>query len=412
MLARQGLGGWRRVLACFAKSLWPRTRQAFTRLWLLPGLIVFAAIFVPWMLAVAERHPHAWDLWNWQYWQRAQGDYEDTRTRGLLYYLPIAAGLTFPWVFLLVEGLAAPWLKRYARWHRALLYVGLWGVLGVAVMSKMDFKKPYYILPAIPGLLLLLGVVADRIYGWAPSASPVSWTLGIGTWRRRFWLAEPRRLAWIVWTILAIVAAALVVAGGVWSYREMPTAWLRITLIAAGVAAVLLLAAAAYVRGRGWLALGMTAATSVLAFHIGWYTCADAIDAAGETIKVATLARTLDSAGIPAEAALVWADRRPDARLDFYFNRPSTYLVTPDEIVTRMVDRTGKDRELQALAIKRAAERLHSGEPIYLILQQRHYDLVGETMLKGVRFVAAVEDDDRHDKGWVIVTNVPAEPAH
>jgi 4-amino-4-deoxy-L-arabinose transferase-like glycosyltransferase len=394
------------------RGLWPRTRQAFTRLWLLPGLIVFAGVFVPWMLAVAARYPHAWDLWNWQYWQRAQGNYEDTRVREMWYYLPIAAGLTIPWAFLLAEGLAAPWMKRYAHWHRGLLYVGLWAALGIAVMSKMDFKKPYYILPAIPGLLLLLGVVADRVYSWTLRTGPVSWTVGTGSWRRRLQISDSLRLAWIVWAVLAVAAAALLMAAAIWSHRELPTAWVRITLIACAAAAVLLLAGAAYIRGRGWLALGMTAATFVVAFEIAWYSCAGAIDAAGETTKIAALARGLDAAGVPAKATLFWVDRRPDARLDFCFNRPSTYLVTPDEIVAQMVDRTHKDDELQALVLKRAAQRLRSTEPVYLILQQRNYNFVGASMPKGVRVVAAAKDGEKRGKGWVVVTNVAQGSAH
>ena len=42
-LADEGLGAWRQVLLLFLRDLWPRTIQVFTKLWLLPGLIVFAS---------------------------------------------------------------------------------------------------------------------------------------------------------------------------------------------------------------------------------------------------------------------------------------------------------------------------------------------------------------------------------
>ena len=413
VLARQGVAGWRMATICLLRGLWPRTRQAFTRLWLVPGLIVFAAIFVPWMLAVAERYPHAWNLWNWQYWQRAQGNYEDTRVRGWFYYVPIAIGLTLPWAFLIIEALLAPWLKRYARWHRALLYVGLWAVLGVAVMSKMDFKKPYYIVPAIPGLLLLMGVVADRAFRWRPGRDAVSWTLRIGSWSRTIPVRDPCRLAWTVWAVVAIGAIPALIAGIVSLQHTMPAASTRTAFIAGGTVLLLLLAGILYVRGRSWQAFSLTAATTVVAFQLVWHSCTETIDAMDEVAKVAALADTLDAAGAAPRAKVLWTDRRPDSRLGFYFNRNSTYLVTPEEIVTQMVDRTSlaSQRQMQAMVFQRAAERLRSAEPVYLILQQRNYRLVKDSLPKNVRSITAARDRERAAKDWIVVTNAPANLA-
>jgi 4-amino-4-deoxy-L-arabinose transferase-like glycosyltransferase len=412
VLARRGIAGWRLVTMCLLRGLWPRTRQAFTRLWLLPGLIVFAAIFVPWMLAVAERYPHAWNLWNWQYWQRAQGNYEDTRVRYWFYYIPIAVGLTLPWAFLIIEALLAPWLKRYARWHRALLYVGLWAVLGVAVMSKMDFKKPYYIVPAIPGLLLLMSVVADRAFCWRPGRDPISWTLRIGTWSRSILVRNPYRLAWIVWGVVAIGAIPALVTGVTWLQRTMPAASTRMALMAGGCVLLLLLAGILYIRGRTWHAFGLTAVTTVVAFQLVWHACTQTIDVMDEVTKVAALAEALDAAGAPPRAKVLWTDRRPDSRLGFYFNRDSTYLVTPEEIVTQMVDRTSlaNQKQMQAMVFKRAAELLRSPEPVYLILQQRSYELVRGSLARNVRAIATTKDRLPAAKDWIVVTNAPAGP--
>jgi len=403
ILARQGAAGWRRILFCLLRGLWPRTKWAFTRLWLMPGLIVFAAIFVPWMLAVAHRHPDSWDLWNWQYVQRAEGDYEDTRSRGPFYYLPIAVGLTLPWAFLIFEALLAPWLNRYARRHRALLYVGLWGMLGVAVMSLMSFKKPYYIVPAIPGLLLLMGVVADRAYSW--TLAPVVWGLRLGRRRRGILFANPRKLAWIVWVILAAGLAGALAFASLWAHANLPAGAWSLTVIATGAVVALLTAGIAYIRGRGWVALGITAAATVAAFDLGWYLCPAAIDAEGEIAKVVDLARSLDAAGVPREVPIYWVDRRPDARLDFYFNRPGRYLVAPEEIVTRMVDRTGQAGRIQAMVLARARERLGSEEPIYLIVQRRNYSFVQGSLPQTVHVVASAGGGSRPDKDWLVLSN-------
>ena len=171
----------KRAGAALFRGLWPRTRAAFTQLWLVPGLLIFAALFVPWMLSVADRNPDTWRLWNWQYLQRAAGDYEDTRPRGPFYYLPLVFGMTLPWLFLLPEALLAPWLRRYAAWRRPLLFTGMWALISIAVMSIEPFKKPYYIAPAVPALVLMMSLVAERFYLRFPLRRDYAWwTFGAG----------------------------------------------------------------------------------------------------------------------------------------------------------------------------------------------------------------------------------------
>lgn len=407
VLARSGLTAWRQVMMCFVKGLWPRTRQAFTRLWLLPGLVVFAAIFIPWMLAVAQRYPHAWDLWNWQYWQRAQGNYEDTRVRGPFYYIPIVIGLTLPWAFLLVEALAAPWLKRYWRQHRALLYVGMWAVLATAVMSRMQFKKSYYTLPAMPGLLILLGVVADRLYSWRVTDAPLTWTVWLGRNQRTVVIANLRQWAWILWGGLAAAGIAGVIVAGVRLSHTMEAVWLPLTVITGAAVAGLLLASASYIRGRGWAAMGITAVTMVAAFHGAWYTVGPAVDVIGGRGEVADLAQTLDAAHVSPQVKVLWADSRPDARLAFYYDRRTSFVVTPEEIVSQMVDRTQQGEKLQMMVMGRALGLLKGSEPVYLILRQKHYWLVKDSLPQGCRVVELPQEaNTTGGRGWVVVTNV------
>jgi 4-amino-4-deoxy-L-arabinose transferase-like glycosyltransferase len=405
-LAHKGPGGWREAMVLFFRDLVPRTMQVFTRLHLVPGLIVFAAVFVPWMLEVAKRHPHAWDLWNWQYWQRAQGNYEDTRDRGLLYYPPLVAGLVVPWLFLIPEALAAPWMKRYARQRSGLLFGGLLAVMGVGAMSLMPFKKPYYILPAVPGLLLLMAVVADRFFGRTARDGPLILSLRVGSRRRNLIVPDERRFAWGVWMVLAVGSVATVIAAGIWMHRRFPGFAAQWTWIAAGVLIIILFAGITFIRGHGWTAVGILALASIVAFHTVWYCYAPAIDTLDEVDKVAALARGLDAAGVPPDAKVLWADRRPDARLSFYHNRHSTYMVTPDEIVSRMVDRTNQKRALQELVLDRANALLGAVEPVYLILERRHYDQLSSLMLHKGRLVASVGSEfEREGKHWVAVSN-------
>ncbi len=369
----------------FVRGLKTQTIRAFTRMWVIPGLAVFALCFVPWMMAVASRHPHAWDLWNWQYVQRAEGNYLDTRDRGVLYYVPLVIGFAAPWLFLLPEALAGPWLKRYVRARRALLFCGTWAVVGIAIMSLEPFRKPYYILPSMPPLMLMMAVAAERFYTHCP--------------------ANARR-AWILWGAAAVALAAALLVGNWQAKLQAPDAATPIMLIALAATIALLLAGIAYIRGRGWLALGATAAITIAAFQSIWYVCGPVV---ADMNRVTALEQALKTAGAPPNANLLWADMRPDSRLAFYYGRRNGYMIQPAQVVTAMVDGKGKrgENRVAELALDRASELLSAPEPVYLILERGHYELM--RMFVDIRaFVVATVpiSKDRPSKDWLIISNV------
>ncbi len=383
VLARGGPGAVARSLGWFVRALPRRTLEVFTRLWVLPGVLIFLGVFVPWIIAVGHEHPHAWSLWNWQYVQRIEGHYEDTRVRGPFYYVPVVLGLAAPWTLSLFEALLAPWLRRYRRLRKGLWYAAAWGVGGVVVMSLMEFKKPYYILPALPGLLLMLAVVTDRFFAATPRST---------------------RRAWLAWGALAVGLAAGVAGGHLWLRRHVPTSAEALTLVGAVGALVFLAAGVLHIHGRGGLAMAAVALTVVVGFHVVWYGQATRLD---NLDKVAALARALDSAGVPRDARVIWTDQRPDARLSFYFNRRSEHLIPPAEIVTRMVDRTGQDASLEQIAAERAQALLANPTPVYLILDRHHLDRHQRWIAASGRELTSVQiGPGSSTEDWVVVTNV------
>ncbi|HOB75359.1 MAG TPA: glycosyltransferase family 39 protein [Phycisphaerae bacterium] len=381
------------AFAGFLRGLWPRTRESFTKLWLIPGLFLFALFFVPWMLVIAglgdilpARVPHAWAEWNWQYVQRAQGDYLDSKDRPVWYYLPYVAGFIAPWIFLLPEGLAAPWLKRYARCHRPLLYCGLWMVVAVLVMSLESFKKPYYILPALPGLILLMGVVANRFY-----SQPV----------------QPRKWMWGAWAAAALGFTAAVIAGVILLNRDFPDVAGRLTIIMVLAAVLMLVAGAIHIQGRPWVAFGTMAVATLVTFQSIWHTSGPALD---NMAPAEGMAKAL--AKLPADAEVLWADGRPDARVDFYFNRRTAAMIPPSEIVTRILDRKAAKQDLQLMAVSRAIDLLKdTSRPIYLIWERGNYERARS--LAGLRghVLAEIPRGGGTKKNWVVVTNCPSSPS-
>lgn len=408
LLACLGLGGWRQAWVCLGRQIPRQTARAFTHLYLVPGVIVFVAVFVPWMIAVGRQFPHAWDIWNWQYFQRAQGFYEDTRPRGAFYYLPIMIGLTAPWIFLLAEAVAAPWLKRYARQRRGLLYAGLYCLVGLAVMSMMAFKKPYYILPAVPPLLVMMGLVAERFYAFVPTTMPVKLRMWFGRWRDVV-IQDPLRFAWITWAIVAVSAILMLIFGNFWMNAHIPKVAGALTVIAAGALVVLLWAGLLHVWGHGGWALGLTAAAVVAAFHAAWYTCGPTL-AAESSERVRRLDEALDQAGVPADVNIYWVDARPDARLSFYYARRARYTVTPEETVKFVgVNRTraGVRELLEAYVLEKAEGMMAAEETVYLLASFKQYN---KARSRGIIFheIARVKcDPDNPNKDWMVISNRP-----
>jgi hypothetical protein len=338
------------------------------------------------MVAVGMKHPHAWNLWNWQYFQRAQGHYEDNKLRGVLYYVPIILGLVLPWLFLLGEALIAPWIRKYERERGPLLYAGSWAVIGAAAMSAMTFKKPYYVTPIIPGLLLLMGVVADRFY-----SSPIR---------------RPKLASALYWASIVAGVAALI--GGYFLVRkEFPEAASALTGVAAFTFLMLALAGLLFIRGRAWIGFGMTAMTSVLAFIVTWQVCGKSLD---NTSKVAALDQMLTKQGIAKTGEVYWVTRRPDSRLSFYFVRHTQQMFQPAEIVKMFVNRTAHKSDLVNMVISRVKQLLASPKPVYLVLDRKKYwqaKMAG--LSKETHLIGVAKDESVEEKDWVVISNVSAK---
>ena len=162
-------------------------------------------------------------------------------------------------------------------------------------------------------------------------------------------------------------------------------------------------------HGRGRLALATTALVTIAAFHAVWYGFGGAID---NIDKVTKLASTLDSSRVPRSARLFWADRRPDARLSFYFDRQSEHMVEPEEIVSKgILNRRTDKHALERMAIDRARELLQGSEPVYLIMGRDSYEQLYDTLVRFADLIGSVqaeEKPERHD--WLIITNASRIP--
>lgn len=381
-----------RAPGCVPRALMRGLKEAPLQAWrfvtraqLLPGLVLFGLTFVPWMIAVARRDPSAWNLWDWQYVQRAEGDYQDTRDRGPLYYIPIAIGCLAPWLVFLPEALAAPWLKRYAKWRRPLFYAGVWAVAGIAVMSAMKFKKPYYILPALPGLVLLISAVMSRQSAQTKGRSPVALAASLA---------------------LVVAAVAFAVGGNYLIRRELDETSTGLVILGTALLLALAGSVALQARGRPWAGLVAAAVATALAFQVAWHGFTPTLDKASQMDMIRRLAVALDQLGVPHDEPVYWADQRPDARLSFYYGRSAAYLLPPADIVKEMVDRTGMAARIRAMAIQRAHDLLGQSQMRFLIVTREHYEAWKGDLGAIAREVEVTDPSSppsKHD--WYVVSN-------
>lgn len=378
------------------RQAWPRLRIALSGLGLWWGVPLVLLFIGPWMFYVARHYPFAWSVWQYEYLGRAAGYYPGMpHSNAALYYLPIALGLAIPWTLSLPESLASPYLTRYRRDRRALVYLWCWAVVGIIIMSSTRFKKPYYILPVIPAVSLLLSPVLGRLF-LTPSDAV----------RRR---AKP--------VVALIIASLALVIGILWrvGLKKYPEAWhdsfsqwavpASAALALAGFSGAGLL----FIRGRSRGSLVTVGLTSVLVFTLGWGVFGPALEDVDECFAVA---RRMDELKIPADAPLMWLGGRPDPRIDYYTRRAVRPLIDTDRLIA---EHAGKwdDDTIKLAAARHACDLLNGTEPVYVLFNRAQLNLVKEFFDIRVRELFSVDHDElgnRPDE-WVVVTNLSHPPS-
>ena len=148
--------------------------RAIVRRWVpWTGVLLFAAIAVPWYLLVELRNPgflwytivdnHILNLAR----QRVFPD-EDVPL-GALEFLVITAAGFLPWALAVP---AALWRRARGPWdtaeRRVWLLLSLWAAGVIAMVALSPFKLPHYGLPAFPALALLVAKLWDEVLDAKP----------------------------------------------------------------------------------------------------------------------------------------------------------------------------------------------------------------------------------------------------
>ncbi len=145
------------------------------------GALIFFCVAAPWYVAMVARHGAAFwmELIGDNYVHRAQGRHGDRGT--FEYYLrQLGAGL-FPWSRVVAAALlqVGRWMRgddgskeRQARRQLTALCLS-WFVIDFAIVTIVNTKFHHYILPALPALAILAGLLLDELLSQEADTRPV-----------------------------------------------------------------------------------------------------------------------------------------------------------------------------------------------------------------------------------------------
>ncbi len=379
-------GGWLGWIAAFGHRVADQLKR-LGLLWPVPGAVLLACIFLPWPVYVYLRVDGALPLWRTEFVDRYTGRLDDT-VKHFWYYLPLLFALTVPFCLSVPEALAAPFRRVFRRERNGLLFAFTWVVVCVGFLSTSAFKRPHYLLPALPALCLLLAPVIDRLF-------------------LRRTRVDRRREGAAIGLVLALVATGLLV-GGHFTAREQPQiAWAIWPVVLAVLIGTGLTSWLYWARWRreGLLALFVL---SLVVFAWLW----SALGRSGFEGETVAFAERLKGLPIAKDTEITWAVGRPDARVCYYSGRTITPLYTPLEMAMRRCDRLTVPQDLLVEGAKRIAGRLESNVPQYFIFEADKLEMLGSLVIDDRSIkdsyteVLRVEvDPDDPGEALVVITN-------
>jgi 4-amino-4-deoxy-L-arabinose transferase-like glycosyltransferase len=165
---------------------WRRLARADLRFGILAALVAVAVVAVPWHHAMLVRHGFPfWDeLYGDNHWRRlVLGRHGDRGT--FEYFLRELGYAILPWVGLAPAALATAAMRPFREIRRqGIFWFGaIWFVAGYALVSLSVTKFHHYILPAIPGLAIVIACFLDDLLDRrAGRTLAVTAVVGLGVW--------------------------------------------------------------------------------------------------------------------------------------------------------------------------------------------------------------------------------------
>ncbi len=129
------------------------------------GVILFLVIFLPWPITVLIKHPEAVEIWKNEFLGRATGEY-GSGSEPFYFYFWVMFAFFVPYCAFIPLALAMPFYRIWEEKRDAIFYLFLWFVIGILTMTLCGGKRQHYILPIMPAMAALTGIILDdMIFG-------------------------------------------------------------------------------------------------------------------------------------------------------------------------------------------------------------------------------------------------------
>ncbi|MEK7710403.1 MAG: glycosyltransferase family 39 protein [Planctomycetota bacterium] len=324
-------------------------------LWIIPGVIVFLIVAGAWPLYVYLKIDNALDLWRIEYLDRYTGELSD-KVKPVWYYIPIVFAMTFPFLVSIPEAVIGPFLPRYAKYRRGSAYALTWALIATAFVSTAAFKRPHYVLSALPAFCLLLAPVLERLF--------------FGT------VFAGARTIRAVCVVIPVILAGLFVVGGVYVQRHYP-ALLQPGLFAFGAALLVwCTACVAFARNLRASSFALVLLSMPLLVVLGMPIAHRVMLDADPSARA--LAKAFTERGIGPSDDIFWADSRPNETIEFYSGLRIRKLVDEIELAGIRDGRRSVSADVRREIAERMAQRLKENQPAYMILSRKHYERLAQ----------------------------------
>ena len=131
------------------------------RIYLIPGLLLFLAIVLPWYLEMGARHEGYLFYYFWEEHFGRFATSEFNRSEPWYYIILVAIGGFLPWS-LILPFVVAKYRKK--DFDEKTLFVLLWAGLPVLLFSLSRSKMAHYLLPIFPPLAVFTATLLVRYY--------------------------------------------------------------------------------------------------------------------------------------------------------------------------------------------------------------------------------------------------------
>lgn len=335
----------------------------FLSRWHLLGLALFCLPWLPWALAVLQMEPNAILKWKAEYLDRATGELPNVEAQKhwswYFFYLGVMFAFALPWSLSIPAAIARGLRPPQGAHRLGMRFLLIWLASLLLFFSAATGKETRYFLPAMPPLLMLLGVELARFFDPQRRASATLDRVGA--------------LVVCVGLPAAAVAAFYYGRRVLARYGEFaPLRWDEVWPGAAVCAAIIVLGAAAaallYLRRREHAAFGCLVGMMWAAWLYAWPALLPKLTSEAPFRDLAAQLRALTA---EQQRALRHVGH-PESRLVWYSDVRAPRVLDSMELIARQGGKRDLEFEKRLIA-EEMVRRLEQPELALFIADPEHY---------------------------------------